>query len=108
VVCLTKYGIISLIYAAATIILAYLTATTGDYKTAMAIPLGSAAFYLITKYTKPKDCGATLIFAAGYFAAAIAYILLIAKSGGLKAYIYYAAYLTTTLIYVAVFRTIEC
>ena len=105
VVCLTKYGLASVIYATAVLILAYLLATTEGYAIAIAIPTITTAFYLIAVRIRPRgDYVGDLIFSIGCLAAAIAYMPLILKSEGLTAYFYYAAYLITILAYVAVFR----
>jgi len=105
VVCLTKYGIASVIYTTAMLILAYLLATTGGYAIAIAIPTITIAFYLIAVRIRPRgDYLGDLIFSIGCLAAAIAYMPLILKSRGLTAYLYYVTYLITILAYVALFR----
>ena len=105
VICLTKYGLASVIYSTAMLILAYLLAATGGYAIAIAIPAITTAFYLTAARMRPQgDYIGDLIFSAGCLAAAIAYMPLMLKSEGLTAYFYYATYLATILAYVAVFR----
>jgi len=66
VVCLTKYGLASVIYAAAMLILAYLLAATGGYAIAIAIPAITTAFYLTAARMRPQgDYIGDLIFSAG-------------------------------------------
>jgi hypothetical protein len=105
VVCLTRYGLASVMYTAVMAILAYLLAVTGSYAVAIAIPAITIAFYLIATRIRPQDdYVGDIIFSIGCLAAAIAYMPLILKSEGLKAYFYYVMFLITILAYVAVFR----
>ncbi len=108
VVCLTKYGLASIGFAAVIIVLAYLMITTPWRAViAVVIPTAVAAVAAITNKIRPRDCAAVIIMYIGYFNAATAYIWLYIK-GTPAAYFYYAMFIATTLLYIAVVASIKC
>lgn len=109
VVCLTEYGLASIGFTAAIILLAYLMITT-PWRAIIAtvIPTATAALAIITDKTRPRDCAAGIIIFVGYISAAISYIAIYLNTGGPAAYFYYAMFIATTLAYVAVAASIEC
>jgi hypothetical protein len=109
VVCLTKYGLASIGFTAAIILLVYLMVTT-PWRAAIAIiiPTVAAALAIATAKLKPRDCAAGVILFIGYFNAIMAYIMIYLKAGGPAAYFYYAMFIATTLAYVAAVAPISC
>jgi hypothetical protein len=109
VVCLTKYGLASIGFTAAIILLVYLMVTT-PWRAAIAIiiPTAAAALAIATAKLKPRDCAAGVILFIGYFNAIMAYIMIYLKAGGPAAYFYYAMFITTTLAYVTAVAPIRC
>ena len=109
VVCLTKYGLASIGFTAAVILLAYLMTTTPWRAIiAIVIPTATAALAIATDKLKPRDCVAGVILFIGYIYAAISYIGIYLKAGVPTAYFYYAMFMATTLAYVATVASIEC
>jgi len=109
VVCLTKYGLASIGFTAAIILLAYLMITT-PWRAIIAtvIPTATAALAIATDKLKPRDCAAGFMIFIGYISAAISYITIYLNTGGPAAYFYYAMFIATTLAYVATVAPIEC
>jgi len=109
VVCLTKYGLASIGFTAAVILLAYLMTTTPWRAIiAIVIPTATAALAIATEKLKPQDCAAGFMLFIGYISAAISYITIYLKAGGPAAYFYYAMFIATTLAYVATVAPIRC
>jgi len=109
VVCLTKYGLVSIGFTAAVILLTYLMTTTPWRAIiAIVIPTATAALAIATEKLKPRDCAAGVILFIGYFNAIMAYIMIYLKAGGPAAYFYYAMFIATTLAYVAAVAPIRC
>jgi len=109
VVCLTKYGLASIGFTAAVILLAYLMITTPWRAIiAIVIPTAAAALAIATEKLKPQDCAAGFMLFIGYISAAISYITIYLKAGGPAAYFYYAMFIATTLAYVAAVAPIRC
>jgi hypothetical protein len=109
VVCLTEYGLASIGFTAAVILLTYLMTTTPWRAIiAIVIPTATAALAIATDKLKPRDCVAGVIIFIGYISAAISYIGIYLKAGVPTAYFYYAMFMATTLAYVAAVAPIEC
>ena len=112
VVCLTKYGLASIGFTVAVILLAYLMTTTPWRAIiAIVIPMATAALAIAMAKLKPRDCAAGVIgviLFIGYISAATSYIAIYLKAGVPTAYFYYAMFIATTLAYVAAVAPIQC
>jgi hypothetical protein len=75
---------------------------------AVVIPTAVGITATITNKIRPRDCAAVIIMYVGYFNAAMAYIWLYIKAGTPAAYFYYAMFMATTLLYIAIEASITC